>query len=147
MGTPKGTRAKGITLNSTDSVHVYSNSSNIWLQLRRDHPTVSDIRVTSFKAAVSLDSTQALALAAELLAVAAERQKSAQAGAVGKSGAKFPENHGKPWSDDEDKKLLSRFQSQVPLEEIAKKHKRGLGGIQSRLAKHGKIQPPSGTSE
>jgi hypothetical protein len=52
-----------------------------------------------------------------------------------------PENHGKPWTPEEDKQLLSRFHSQVAIEEIARKHKRGVGGVHSRLVKHGKVVP------
>ncbi len=50
-----------------------------------------------------------------------------------------PENHSKPWTPEEDQKLVSRFDAKVALEVIAKKHKRGIGGIQSRLTKLGKL--------
>lgn len=144
MATPKGTRAKSFPINSTDSVHIYSAPSKIWLQLRREHPTENDIGITSFKAALNITPIQAIAIAGELLSVAASQQKNGAIPVVSAApSAPIPENHGKPWTSEEDKQLLSRFHSKLSIEDIAKKHKRGIGAIQSRLTKHGKLIPNS----
>ena len=147
MATPKGIRSKPIPINTTDAVHIYSDSTKIWLQLRREHPTEDDIGITSFKAALRISPTQAIAIAGELLSVAAAQQKNGNASEtaaqpttiIKDTQISIPENHGKPWTPEEDKQLLSRYHSKLPIEEIAKKHKRGIGGVQSRLAKHGKV--------
>lgn len=144
MATPKGTRAKNFPINETDAVHIYSDRSKIWLQLRRDHPTEDSIAISSFKSALNLTPVQAIAIAGELLSVAAEQQKNAVTPAASINGASespHPENHGKAWTPQEDKQLSSRFHSGLSIEEIARKHKRGLGGIQSRLTKLGKLSP------
>ena len=76
MPAPKGMRAIPFTLNATDAVHVYSDAQRIWLQLRRDIPTQQDIGKPSFKTALSLTPTQAIALAGELLTAATQHQNS-----------------------------------------------------------------------
>jgi hypothetical protein len=147
MATPKGIRAKPISVNATDAVHIYSDSTKIWIQLRREHPTEDDIGIASFKTALRITPTQAIAIAGELLSVAAAQQKNGKAPEIAPPAislvkgeqVSLPDNHGKPWTPEEDKKLLSRYNSKLPIEEIAKKHKRGIGGVQSRLAKHGKV--------
>ncbi|HSI85262.1 MAG: hypothetical protein ACAI35_13450 [Candidatus Methylacidiphilales bacterium] len=143
MATPNGTRAKTFPVNATDAVHVYSGPSAIWLQLRRDCPTEVNIDTTSFKTALRITPLQAIAIAGELLTVAAAQQETkATATAPSVPSPKVhspptPENHGKPWTSEEDEQLVSRFRSRLTLAEIAKKHKRGIGGIQSRLVKRG----------
>ena len=147
MATPKGIRAKPIPINATDAVHIYSDSTKIWLQLRREHPTEKDIGITSFKTALRITPNQAIAIAGELLSIAAFQQQSGKTPEIATSPhppandgqGSIPENHGKTWTPEEDKQLLSRFHSKLSVEEIAKKHKRGIGGVQSRLAKHGKV--------
>jgi hypothetical protein len=57
-------------VNATDAVHVYSDGQRIWLQLRRDVPTIQDIGRPSFKAALTLTPQQAIAIAGELLTAA-----------------------------------------------------------------------------
>jgi hypothetical protein len=139
-------RSKVFTLNETDAVHVYSAPSVIWLQLRREHPTENDIGVTSFKASLKLTPIQAIGIAGELLAIAAAHHKATTPETeVRDSISEVPENHGKPWTLEEDKQLLSRFHSKLSASDIAKKHKRGVGGIQSRLVKLGAI--PTGQNE
>lgn len=73
MTTPKGTRAKQIQLSSGDAVHVYSNATEIVLQLRRSVATAEDMKATSFKVGVALSPPEALTLAGELLTVAGLR--------------------------------------------------------------------------
>lgn len=48
-------------------------------------------------------------------------------------------NAGKPWSDDEDRQLLSGFDDGRPLAELAQAHGRKRGGIQARLIRHGRL--------
>lgn len=50
-------------------------------------------------------------------------------------------NAGKPWSDDEDRQLLSAFDNGRPLAELAHSHSRTRGGIQARLIRHGRLAP------
>ncbi len=50
-------------------------------------------------------------------------------------------NAGKPWTDDEDRRLLSAFDGGRPLAELAQAHGRTRGGIQARLVRHGRLTP------
>jgi hypothetical protein len=52
---------------------------------------------------------------------------------------KVPANHGKPWTDEEDKRLEAGFKAKLTFPELAKAHQRGIGGIQSRLIKLGML--------
>jgi hypothetical protein len=56
-----------------DAVHIYSNLQGITLQLRHEVPTQVDLAATSFKVSVTLTPADALAVAGELLTVAAVR--------------------------------------------------------------------------
>jgi hypothetical protein len=69
--TPKGMRAKNIPLASGGAIHIYSDKEWFFLQLRRDMPTEKDIEQPSFKVAVALSPAEAIAVAGELLTVAA----------------------------------------------------------------------------
>jgi hypothetical protein len=75
MATPKGTRAQRFLLKSGDAVHIYSNLQSITLQLRHEVPSEADVAATSFKASVVLTPGDALAIAGELLTVAAAQLK------------------------------------------------------------------------
>lgn len=44
---------------------------------------------------------------------------------------------GRPWTAEEEKQLKDEFDRQVPIPEIAKRHKRRVGGIRSRLKRLG----------
>jgi hypothetical protein len=48
-------------------------------------------------------------------------------------------NRGKPWSEDEDRKLLSAFDTGGNVEEIAQTHQRTKQGIRARLQKYGRL--------
>jgi hypothetical protein len=77
MATPKGMRSQQFPVNATDSVHVYSDDTHIWVQLRRDVPTELDIGRTSFKFAICLQPGTAHKLGLELINVAdRNREKS-----------------------------------------------------------------------
>jgi len=70
MATPKGMRAQQFPINNTDAVHVYSDETHIWLQLRREVPTESDIGRSSFKIAICLQPGTAHKLGLELINMA-----------------------------------------------------------------------------
>jgi len=53
----------------------------------------------------------------------------------------LPENAGKSWSEEEDKKLINQFDRGMSFKELSKDHKRTEGAIKSRLVKLGKISP------
>jgi len=74
-------------------------------------------------------------LRALLAGVAALEQISARA----QRRAQLPENVGLPWSSDEERMLVSEFQSGDPLSDIASKHGRTLRAIEARLERLGLI--------
>jgi hypothetical protein len=49
-------------------------------------------------------------------------------------------NVGKPWMEDEDALLKSEFEQKVPYIEMARRHKRTLGGVMAHLARLGLIE-------
>ncbi len=74
-------------------------------------------------------------LRALLAGVAALEQISARA----QRRAQLPENVGLPWSSDEERTLVSEFQSGDSLADIAAKHGRTLRAIEARLERLGLI--------
>jgi hypothetical protein len=70
MANPKGLRNRSYTLEEGGQVMVYSNQNQIFLQLRREIPTETDVLQPSFKVALSLTPAEALGLASELLQAA-----------------------------------------------------------------------------
>jgi len=52
----------------------------------------------------------------------------------------LPGSAGKPWSTEEDSRLLQAFDADTSINEISKLHGRTEGSIKSRLVKHGKIK-------
>jgi hypothetical protein len=52
----------------------------------------------------------------------------------------MPANAGKPWSDEEDQKLLAGFDRGQSLPDLAQSHGRTPAGIQARLERHGRLQ-------
>lgn len=53
--------------------------------------------------------------------------------------AQMPPKTGEPWSEDEDRKLLSAFDAGRELQELAAVHERTMGGVRARLVKYGRI--------
>ena len=53
----------------------------------------------------------------------------------------LPDNSGKPWTADEDRRLLDGFAGKKTPTQLAEDHERTLGAIRARLIKHGKISP------
>jgi hypothetical protein len=54
--------------------------------------------------------------------------------------ASAPGNAGKPWSPDEDQRLLQNFDRGTSIASLAQSHGRTTAGIQARLEKHGRLQ-------
>ncbi len=52
----------------------------------------------------------------------------------------LPGNAGKPWTAEEDQKLLREFDRGSSLAGLAQAHGRTPAGIQARLEKHGRLQ-------
>lgn len=74
---------------------------------------------------------RALFLAAKALDSAEKRAERSKA---------LPNNAGRPWSEDEDQQLLTLFDTDIPINDIAQKHGRTRGAITSRLVRLGRIQ-------
>jgi hypothetical protein len=58
----------------------------------------------------------------------------------------LPSNAGKPWSEEDDRKLLAEFDRGSSLQDLAQAHARTVAGIQARLEKHGRLQPTAGST-
>ena len=57
-----------------------------------------------------------------------------------KNRARMPANAGKPWSEQEDRELLEKFDAGQSVAQLAQAHDRTLAGIQARLERHGRVQ-------
>jgi hypothetical protein len=73
MTNPKGLRSRSFPLEGDGQVMVYSGQDQIFLQLRREVPTETDVLQPPFKVAVSLTQAEALGLASELLQAVANQ--------------------------------------------------------------------------
>ena len=51
----------------------------------------------------------------------------------------LPAKTGEPWSEDEDRKLLSAFDAGTGLPELAGAHQRTQTGVRARLVKYGRL--------
>jgi hypothetical protein len=76
---------------------------------------------------------QADVLRALLAGVTALEQVSARA----QRRAQLPDNVGRPWSSDEERTLVTAFQSGDPLTDVATRHRRTLRAIEARLERLG----------
>lgn len=54
----------------------------------------------------------------------------------------MPDRHGKPWTADEERRLVEAFQRGVALEEIARDHGRSVPGVRTRLERRGQLPTP-----
>ena len=79
MATPKGMRATQYPVNGSDAIHLYSDETHIWLQLRRDVPTEQDIGRSSFKVAFCMQPGTAEKLGLELMNLASKNKERAKA--------------------------------------------------------------------
>lgn len=149
MPPKKGTRTTNIQVSGTDAIHLYCTKRELWIQLRRDVPTLEDIGATSFKAAMRLTPEQAVELAKELLTAASYQGKAAQAVKSESPKAEpappppvtLPANQGKPWTESEVHRLSADFDTGLTIPELAARHQRSIGAVEARLSKLGKIGP------
>lgn len=58
------------------------------------------------------------------------------------SRARTPANAGKPWTEEEDRELLERFDAGQSVAQLAQAHDRTPAGIHARLERHGRLQGP-----
>lgn len=80
----------------------------------------------------STEVVRALFLAADLLETRQRQLRRQQA---------LPRNAGKPWSAEEDQRLLAAFDAGQRMEELLAAHERTRAGIEARLVKHGRLEP------
>jgi hypothetical protein len=90
----------------------------------------SDVVRALFAAARALE--RAVRLNTESCASAAPRERARPA---------MPGNVGKPWSPEEDQRLLAEFQEGRKPAELARLLGRTLAGIEARLERHGRLTP------
>lgn len=57
-----------------------------------------------------------------------------------RQSAAAPGKAGKPWSEDEDQRLLAGFDAGTPVAALALAHERSSGAITSRLTRLGRLQ-------
>ena len=58
------------------------------------------------------------------------------------SRARKATNAGKPWTEQEDRELLGKFDAGQSLAQLAQAHDRTPAGIHARLERHGRLQGP-----
>ena len=58
------------------------------------------------------------------------------------SRARRPANAGKPWTEQEDRELVEKFDAGQSLAQLAQAHDRTAAGIHARLERHGRLQGP-----
>jgi hypothetical protein len=75
-------RAQQFLVNASDAIHVYSDDSHIWLQIRRHVATEHDIGRSSFKVALCLQPGTAHKLGLELMNIAERNKEKSKAKAV-----------------------------------------------------------------
>lgn len=56
------------------------------------------------------------------------------------SRTRMPTKAGKPWTEQEDRELLEKFDAGQSVAEIAQGHDRTPAGIHARLERHGRLQ-------
>lgn len=52
----------------------------------------------------------------------------------------LPRNAGKPWTQEEDDRLLQAFDAGTSVDHVAASHERTRAGIEARLVKHGRLE-------
>lgn len=87
--------------------------------------------LTDVAALQSPDVVRALFLAAEALDARVRQQR--------RQGA-LPRNAGKPWTHEEDQRLLQAFDGGATVDALTSTHERTRAGIEARLVKHGRLE-------
>lgn len=91
MSTPRGMKCVPRTLATGDKVHLYSDASQIVLQLRHLVPTEERLLEPSYKVAVSLTTTEAITLASDLLNAAVPQFPDPKISSEGKPETRQPD--------------------------------------------------------
>jgi hypothetical protein len=65
----------------------------------------------------------------------------ARQSAAHRAAGPAPGNAGKPWTEDEDRRLLEAFDRGQTPRALAAAHERTLAGIEARLEKYGRLAP------
>jgi hypothetical protein len=52
----------------------------------------------------------------------------------------LPRNAGKPWTQEEDERLLQAFDAGSSVDHLTVSHERTRAGIEARLVKHGRLE-------
>jgi DNA-binding transcriptional regulator YbjK len=60
---------------------------------------------------------------------------------VSRRKSQLPAKTGEPWTEDEDRKLLSAFDQGKCLQDLAAHHERTMGAVRARLVKYGRLNP------
>lgn len=77
------------------------------------------------------DVVRALFLAADALEARTRQQRRQTA---------LPRNAGKPWSHEEDERLLRAYDGGATVDVLTSTHERTRAGIEARLVKHGRLE-------
>jgi hypothetical protein len=72
--------------------------------------------------------------------------KAAAPKSAGRSAPEKPSNVGKPWGDEEDRRLLAEFDRGRKPFELARDLGRTLAGIEARLERHGRLSASQRTT-
>lgn len=59
---------------------------------------------------------------------------------AGRRQSTLPRNAGKPWTAEEDERLLAGFDAGRKVDELVAAHERTRAGIEARLVKHGRLE-------
>lgn len=62
------------------------------------------------------------------------------AGSKARRSRATPANAGKPWTEQEDRELLEKFDAGQSVAQLAQAHDRTPAGIHARLERHGRLQ-------
>ena len=92
------------------------------------------------------DVVRALFVAARVLEQSSPPSAPGDPARTTKRASNLPSNVGKPWTSEEDKRLLEEFDRGCSLRALANSHGRTLAGVEARLEKHGRLQPGQRTT-
>ena len=79
----------------------------------------------------TVDVVDALQLAVDAIEMRTRQQR---------RQAALPRNAGKPWSHEEDERLLQAYDGGVNVDALTVAHERTRAGIEARLVKHGRLE-------